>query len=113
MFPYSASFNWFRTIFNQLLKSNFEPMKFLLAICLLTCLIFFSTAKDGYELWLDESPVDHAEMKAQLDPLFSGVFFFGEIPTYEVIRKELEIASQKILGKSPVYSPDLLSFANL
>ncbi len=88
-------------------------MKFLLSFCLWACLIFSSFGKDGYELWLDYSPVENAEMKAQIDPLFSGIFFFGESPTYDVIRTELEIAGQKMLGKSPVYSPDRLSSASL
>ncbi len=88
-------------------------MKFLFFICLLTCLSFSSFAKDGYELWLDYSPVESSQMKAQIAPIFSGIFFFGESPTYEVIRKELEFAGQKMLGKSPVYSPDRLSSASL
>ncbi len=85
-------------------------MKFLLSICLLTWLTFSSSAKDGYELWLDYSPVENAQIKSQIDPLSSGVFFFGDSPTYELIRKEFEIASQKMLGKSPVYTPRSIEF---
>ncbi len=88
-------------------------MKFLLSVCLLTCLTFSSFAKDGHELWLDYNPVASSEMNSQIAPLFSGVFFFGESPSYDAIRKELEIAGQKMLGKSPFYAPDRLSKASL
>lgn len=88
-------------------------MKFLLSFCLWVCLSFSSFSKDGYKLWLVYSPVENAEMKAQITPLFSGIFFFGKSPTYEVIRKEFEITGKKMLGKSPVYSTDRLSSASL
>jgi alpha-glucuronidase len=71
-------------------------------------LSFSSFAKDGYELWLDYGKIEEPQTKAQLEPLFSGFFFFGESPTYDVIRKELEIAGQKMLGKSPFFSPERL-----
>ena len=83
-------------------------MKSLLSLLFFLTLSFSSVAKDGYELWLDYDKVEEPQMKAQLESLFSGFFFFGESPTYDVIRKELEISGQKMLGKSPVFSPERL-----
>ncbi len=84
-------------------------MKNFLTILFSIILSFGANAKDGYELWLDYSPVESPKMKSQISPLFSGIYFFGESPTYDIIRKELEIASQKMLGKVPVFSKERLS----
>ncbi len=83
-------------------------MKLFLSFFFLLTIAFSTSAKDGYELWLDYSPVENASMKAQLEPLFSGFYFFGESPTYDVIRKELEIAGQKMLGKAPAFAQERL-----
>lgn len=84
-------------------------MKNLFILTFSFCLSFSAFAKDGYELWLDYRPVENESLKSEADRLFSGFFFFGESPTYEVIRKELEISGQKLLGKSPVFSSERLA----
>lgn len=84
-------------------------MKSLLILILGFLLTFSASAKDGYELWLDYRPVENTTLKSEVDRLFSGFYFFGQSPSYEVIRKELEISGQKFLGKSPVYSSERLA----
>ncbi|OOG77849.1 alpha-glucuronidase family glycosyl hydrolase [Algoriphagus sp. A40] len=84
-------------------------MKNLLIIVFSFCLSFSGFAKDGYELWLDYRPIENASLKSEADRLFSGFYFFGESPTYEAIRKELEISGQKFLGKDPGFSSERLS----
>ncbi len=84
-------------------------MKKLLIWTVSFLLSFSAFSKDGYDLWLDYRAVENASLKSEVDRLFSGFYFFGESPTYEVIRKELEISGRKFLGKSPVFSPERLA----
>ena len=72
------------------------------------CLFATSLANDGYKLWLDYQPIGNSQLKSQVDQLLSGVYFYGENPTYEAIRNELNLASKSMLGKVPVYSKDRL-----
>jgi alpha-glucuronidase len=84
-------------------------MKTLLAFLCWISLIFPSKATDGYGLWLDYSPVEDAGIKAELSRLYSGFYFFGENPTYEVVRKELEISGKKMLNQNPVFASERLN----
>ncbi len=67
-----------------------------------------ASAKDGYELWLDYRRIDDAALKAEAERQFSGIFFFGDNPSYEVIRRELQLAAPKMTGRAPVFSKDRL-----
>jgi alpha-glucuronidase len=84
-------------------------MRSLLTLFLLFALTLPTSAKDGYELWLDYRPIEETKLKSEVDRLFSGIYFFGQSPTYDVIRKELQISGQKFLGKSPVFSKERLA----
>src|SRR5690606_32040903 len=77
------------------------------------CFTFSSLANDGYKLWLDYQPISDSQLKSQVDPLLSGVYFYGENPTFEAIRNELNLASEKMFGKAPVYSNDRLQNTKL
>lgn len=84
-------------------------MKNLLVLVLGIFLFQSAKAKDGYDLWLDYRPIENAGMRIEADRMFSGFYFYGQDPTYEVIRKELQISGQKFLGKSPVFSSERLA----
>jgi alpha-glucuronidase len=84
-------------------------MKSLLILTLSFFLTFSASAKDGYELWLDYRPVENTTLKTEVDRLFSGIYFFGQSPTYDIIQKELELSGQKMLGKAPVFSVERLA----
>jgi alpha-glucuronidase len=84
-------------------------MKNFLVLVLGIFLFQSAKAKDGYDLWLDYRPIENAGMRIEADRMFSGFYFFGQDPTYEVIRKELQISGQKFLGKSPVFSSERLA----
>lgn len=77
------------------------------------CLVVTSLANDGYKLWLDYQPISDSQLKSQVDQLLGGVYFYGENPTYEAIRNELNLASKSMLGKAPVYSKDRLQNTKL
>ena len=70
-------------------------------------------ANDGYKLWLDYQPISDSQLKSQVEPLFSGVYIFGENPTYDAIRNELNLASQSMLEKAPSYTKERLQNTKL
>ncbi|MCS5489797.1 alpha-glucuronidase family glycosyl hydrolase [Algoriphagus limi] len=72
-------------------------------ILLFTFLINPIIAKDGYKLWLDYQPIDNASLNTEIEELFKGVYFFGKNPTYEVIKKELGLASKGFFNHNPEF----------
>ena len=84
-----------------------------LSAILWICFTVSSLANDGYKLWLDYQPISDSQIKFQVEPLLSGVYFFGENPTYEAIRNELNLASKSMLGKSPIYTNERLQNTKL
>ncbi|MDF2158483.1 alpha-glucuronidase family glycosyl hydrolase [Algoriphagus sp. CAU 1675] len=86
----------------------------ILLFCLFWAMtIFNSSAKDGYKLWLDYSPIKDASKASELNNLLNGVYFFGENPTYEVIRNELKQAGDGMLNMQPTFVSERLEAANL
>ncbi|MBN7817414.1 alpha-glucuronidase family glycosyl hydrolase [Algoriphagus pacificus] len=85
----------------------------LLSFLLLIGLFFNALANDGYKLWLDYQPIQDPELKTQVKNLLDGVFFYGENDTYQVIKKELELASENMLDQSPIYSQERLGNSKL
>ena len=63
-----------------------------------------SFANDGYQLWLDYSPIQNPEMKGDIKELFSSVFIFGESPTHPIIRNELILAGEKMIDSAPSFN---------
>ncbi|MBN7801498.1 alpha-glucuronidase [Algoriphagus aestuariicola] len=84
-------------------------MKTLLTLVLCTLLTFSTRANDGYGLWLDYQAIENPTAKSDLSRLYSGFYFFGQSPTYDVIRKELELSGEKMLGQSPVFTSERLA----
>ncbi|MEB2785067.1 alpha-glucuronidase family glycosyl hydrolase [Algoriphagus persicinus] len=77
------------------------------------CITMTSVANDGYKLWLDYQPINNAQLKSQVEPLFGGVYFYGENSTFEAIKNELNLASQSMIGKAPSYTKDRLQNTKL
>ncbi|WP_297336996.1 alpha-glucuronidase family glycosyl hydrolase [Algoriphagus sp.] len=75
---------------------------FLIYLCFLG-MIGPSLAHDGYKLWLDYQPIEHPELNQTVSELFSGIFFFGKNPSYQMIQNELELASQGFLNSAPTF----------
>lgn len=73
-------------------------MKRILTFFLWISLSLSTFANDGYQLWLDYSPIQNTEMKVEIQQLFSGVFIFGESPTYQIVQDELTLASEKMIN---------------
>lgn len=88
-------------------------MKKYLILFLLLVFSEILVAKDGYELWLDYRSIENQAMQSEADRLFSGIFFFGDNPTYEAIRKELQLAAPKMTGKAPIFSKERLEQTNV
>ena len=84
-------------------------MKTLLFALLWISMTFSAAANDGYKLWLDYQPIEDAKLKTQASQLFSGIYFFGESPSYEVIRKELQIAATNLVGRAPEFKAERLA----
>lgn len=70
-------------------------------------------AKDGYQLWLDYRPLENRSSIAQAEQLFSGIFFFGQNPSYEAIQKEILLAAPKMTGKAPTFTKERLQKTQL
>ncbi|MEN2281067.1 alpha-glucuronidase family glycosyl hydrolase [Algoriphagus sp. SE2] len=81
----------------------------LLSIFISISLFFSVSANDGYNLWLDYRPIQNPELKSQFKTLMDGIYFFGENPTYQAIKNELDLASDKMLNQAPVYTNERLS----
>ena len=96
-------------------RSKPKPMRkpVFLSFLLLIGLFFNALANDGYKLWLDYQPIQESELKTQVKNLLDGVFFYGENDTYQVIKKELELASENMLDQSPIYSQERLGNTKL
>jgi len=86
---------------------------FFFTILLLLGISLNSLANDGYKLWLDYQPIQEASLKSQVETLLSGVYFFGENPTYNVLKNELNLASKNMLGNTPTYSKERLQNTKL
>ncbi|MBN7812586.1 alpha-glucuronidase [Algoriphagus sp. H41] len=84
-------------------------MKNLFTLLCWFALTFSALANDGYGLWLDYSPVQNTQLRSDLSRLYSGFYFFGKSPTYEVIQKELTLSGEKMLGQSPVFTTERLA----
>jgi alpha-glucuronidase len=79
-------------------------MKILFSFLLWIVIFFPSFSNDGYKLWLDYQPITNPTIKKDMTDLMSGVFIFGEDPTYHVIRNELNLASQKMILQAPSFN---------
>lgn len=79
-------------------------MKILFSLLLWIAIFFPSFSNDGYKLWLDYQPITNPTIKKDMAGLMSGVFIFGEDPTYQVIRNELNLASQKMILEAPTFN---------
>ncbi|GMQ29448.1 alpha-glucuronidase family glycosyl hydrolase [Algoriphagus confluentis] len=85
-----------------------------LFLVLLICLFSLNAfPKDGYELWLDYSSIESSSKRAEITSLFSGIYFFGQGPTQQVIQQELRLASQKMMGRDPVFTQERLNQTQL
>ena len=79
-------------------------MKTFFSFLLWIAIFFPSFSNDGYKLWLDYQPITNPTIKKEMADLMSGVFIFGEDPTYQVIRDELNLASQKMILEAPKFN---------
>ncbi|WP_075352036.1 alpha-glucuronidase family glycosyl hydrolase [Algoriphagus marinus] len=79
-------------------------MKILFSFLLWIAIFFPSFSNDGYKLWLDYQPITNPTIKKDMADLMSGVFIFGEDPTYQVIRNELNLACQKMILEAPTFN---------
>lgn len=79
-------------------------MKNLFSFIIYLAIFFPAFSNDGYKLWLDYQPISDPGIKNEIEELLSGVYIFGEDPTYEVIGNELDLASQKMIGQTTKFN---------
>lgn len=72
-------------------------------ILFFTFLISQGFSKDGYKLWLDYQPIENSSLSNEIKPLFGGIYFYGKNPTYDIIQKELELASWGFFNREPEF----------
>ncbi|WP_296705436.1 alpha-glucuronidase family glycosyl hydrolase [Algoriphagus sp.] len=85
-------------------------LKSILLSSILSISLFFTVyANDGYNLWLDYQAIQNAELKSEFKSMMDGIYFFGENPTYQAIKNELNTASEKMLNQTPIYTKERLS----
>lgn len=84
-----------------------------LAVLLWICISLNSFANDGYKLWLDYQPIEESQLRSEIELLLGGVYFFGENPTFEAIKNELDLASKSMIEKAPTYTKDRLQNTRL
>jgi alpha-glucuronidase len=64
----------------------------------------FVQAENGYKLWLRYTPVTNPVQRELAEQLFSQVTVAGTAPTFDVIREEIRLAADGMLGKEPEMS---------
>jgi alpha-glucuronidase len=79
-------------------------MKSLFSFIIYLAIFFPAFSNDGYKLWLDYQPISDPGIKNEIEELLSGVYIFGEDPTYQVIGNELDLASQKMIGQATKFN---------
>ena len=79
-------------------------MKSLFSFIIYLAIFFPAFSNDGYKLWLNYQPISDPRIKNEIEELLSGVYIFGEDPTYEVIGNELDLASQKMIGQTTKFN---------
>ncbi len=84
----------------------YRPIYFTLLFCLFFSLN--SSANDGYKLWLDFQPIQEQSLKSEVKSLLEGIYFFGENPTFDAIKNELNLVAKGMLNSDPIYSKDRL-----
>ncbi|TDQ19710.1 alpha-glucuronidase [Algoriphagus boseongensis] len=84
-------------------------MKNLFSILFLILFSLGAQAKDGYELWLDYQPISNPQLRNEVSSLFSGVYFFGQNPTFDIVKKELAISGLKLVNQDPVFRTERLN----
>ena len=84
----------------------YRPIYFTLLFCLFFSLNSF--ANDGYKLWLDYQPIEEQSLKSEVKSLLGGIYFFGENPTFDAIKNELNLVAKGMMNSDPIYSKDRL-----
>ncbi|WP_439474281.1 alpha-glucuronidase family glycosyl hydrolase [Algoriphagus formosus] len=75
-------------------------MKNLLFAFLITfCLVPKLQAKDGYQLWLSYEKIEESKLRQEVDQLFSGIYFFTQNPTYDIIKEEFTRSAEGFLDQ--------------
>jgi alpha-glucuronidase len=75
-------------------------MKNLLIAFLITfCLVPKLQAKDGYQLWLSYEKIEESKLREEVDQLFSGIYFFTQNPTYDIIKEEFTRSAEGFLDQ--------------
>lgn len=69
--------------------------------------------EDGYTLWLRYTPLSNPEQKEACERILSTISVPGNVPTFEVIREELTLASEGMLGVAPEFISDAAGGASL
>jgi len=75
-------------------------MKNLLFAFIITfCLVPKLQAKDGYQLWLSYEKIEESKLRQELAQLFSGIYFFAQNPTYDIIKEEFARSAEGFLDQ--------------
>ncbi|TDK41821.1 alpha-glucuronidase family glycosyl hydrolase [Algoriphagus formosus] len=75
-------------------------MKNLLFAFLITfCLVPKLQAKDGYQLWLSYEKIEESKLRQEVGQLFSGIYFFAQNPTYDIIKEEFTRSAEGFLDQ--------------
>jgi alpha-glucuronidase len=75
-------------------------MKNLLFAFLITfCLLPKLQAKDGYQLWLSYEKIEESKLRQEVYQLFSGIYFFAQNPTYDIIKEEFTRSAEGFLDQ--------------
>ncbi len=78
-------------------------MKRLFTLLLITVSVL-SKAEDGYQLWLRYEPIAHQELLATYQAKLKSIYLAGNDPTFSVIKNELSIGLEGMLGAPPKFS---------
>jgi len=75
-------------------------MKNLLFAFIITfCLVPKLQAKDGYQLWLSYEKIEESKLRQEVAQLFSGIYFFAQNPTYDIIKEEFARSAEGFLDQ--------------
>lgn len=71
---------------------------------MLVAIAFSATAEDGYKLWLRYPYKDNAQQRAYYGSYLKNIFVGHHSPLAQSIREEISMASQEMLGQTPIFT---------
>ncbi len=85
---------------------GFSEAKIITLITLILILTSYIHAEDGYKLWLRYNKIGNSKLLGTYNSHIQSIWLTENNETFLVVRKEIELALQGLLGQNPVFSTE-------